>query len=61
MPLRARLAQHPVSHLPHWAHVFWDLGCQLPALPADWAKALGILVPACSHTHPSFTVMATFH
>lgn len=61
IPLRAGLAQLPGSHLPLWAHVFWDLGCQLLALPADWAKALGVLAPACSHTHPSFTVTATFH
>lgn len=40
MPLGAGLAQLPVSQLPHWAHVFWDLGCQLLALLADWAKAL---------------------
>lgn len=58
---RAGLAQLPVSHLPHWAHVFWDRGRQLLALPADWAKALRVLLPACSHTHPSFTAMATFH
>lgn len=59
MPRRAGLAQLPVSHLPHWAHVFWDQGRQLWALLADWAKALRVLSPACSHTHPSFTAMAT--
>lgn len=53
MPPRPRLAQLPVSPLPHWAHVFWDPGCQLLALPADWAKAPGVLAPAYSHTHPA--------
>lgn len=41
LPWRAGLAQLPVSLAsPLWARVFWDGGCQLLELPADWAKAL---------------------
>lgn len=44
LPWRAGLAQLPVSPVfPLWAHVFWDQGCQLLELPAEWAKALRAL------------------
>lgn len=53
LPWSAELAQLPGSPVsPLWAHVFWDQGRQLLKLPADWAKALEPLSPACSCSAP---------